>query len=124
MENYRRFQAGPDPFGRIWEVEFQWMQTAISIRHADAIDVKYTIWTTDEPKQERVIALRHPDLLAICKEVDHPLTDPFCMKLAGMHISKMIESFEDMATTLVTVRKDELVEYARKLTEKPEFIVR
>jgi hypothetical protein len=124
MDNYRNFTAGPDPFGRTWKVEFQWLQTAISIRHSDSVDVKYIIATEGESKQEKVVALPHPDLLAVCKQVDHPLSDPFCMKLAGLHLSRMIESFEDMDKTLVTVTKPELLHYAQVLTEKPQFITR
>lgn len=124
MNNIRKFTAGPDPFGRTWNVEFQWLQTAISIRHADAVDVKYIIGTVDEPRQEKVVAMPHPDLLAICAEVDHPLSDPFCMKLSNLHIKRMIESFEDMDKTLVTVTRPELLHYAQLLTEKPRYITR
>ena len=124
MTNYRKFTAGPDPFGRTWNVEFQWLQTAISIRHSDSIDVKYVIDTVGEPKQEKVVALPHPDLLAVCAEVDHPLSDPFCMKISGLHIARMIESFEDMDKTLVTVTRPELLHYAQVLTKKPEYITR
>ncbi len=124
MESYRRFQAGPDPFGRIWDVEFQWLQTAISIRHSDSVDVKFVIWTEGanndaEPKQERVVALMHPDLLEITREVGHPLTDAFCGKLAALHLAHMIETFEDMDKTLVTVAKQDLLSYARELTAAP-----
>ena len=55
-DSYRRFQAGPDPFGRTWEVEFQWLQTGISIRHADTVDVKFYLWTEGEPKQLLIAA--------------------------------------------------------------------
>ena len=44
LDNFRRFQAGPDPFGRTWEVEYRWLQTGISIRHADTVDVKFILW--------------------------------------------------------------------------------
>jgi hypothetical protein len=124
MDNYRKFTAGPDPFGRTWDVEFQWLQTAISIRHSDSVDLKYIIGTQGEPRQEKVIALPHPDLLAVCKQVDHPLSDPFCLKLAGMHISWMIESFEDMDKMLVTVTHPELLHHAQTLTAKPQFVTR
>jgi hypothetical protein len=125
MESYRKFQAGPDPFGRIWDVEFQWLQTAISIRHADTVDVKFVIWTDGanndpEPRQERVIALPHPDLLSVTAEVGHALTDAFCGKLAGLHLAHMIETFEDMDKTLVTVSRAELLQYARSLTQPAE----
>jgi hypothetical protein len=124
MHNYRNFEAGPDPFGRTWHVEFQWLQTAISIRHSNSVDVKYIIGTTDEAKQEKVVALPHPDLLAVCDEVDHPLSDPFCLKLASLHLARMIESFEDMDKVLVTVTRPELLHYAQVLTEKPQYTTR
>jgi hypothetical protein len=108
MENFRRFEGGPDPFGRIWQVEFRWLQTGISIRHADTVDVKFVVWTTDEPKQERVIALPHPTLLALSDSTGHPLTDPWCLKLAAAHLRYMIESGEDLEKTLVTLSPTDL----------------
>jgi hypothetical protein len=29
MQNFREFEAGPDPFGRTWRVKFKWLLTAI-----------------------------------------------------------------------------------------------
>ena len=110
LENNRRFQAGPDPFGRTWNVEFRWLQTGISIRHADTVDVKFILWTEGpedqkdhEDKQEKVIALPHLQLLALSSETGHPLTDPWCMRLAARHLKYMIESGEDLEKTLVTL---------------------
>jgi hypothetical protein len=110
LENFRRFQAGPDPFGRTWEVEYRWLQTGISIRHADTVDVKFILWTEPsdtsgeqpEPRQEKVIALPHPALLELSKECGHALTDPWCGRLAAQHLSYMIESGEDLEKVLVT----------------------
>src|ERR1043166_4708549 len=107
-ENSRRFEAGPDPFGRTWQVEFRWLQTGISIRHADTVDVKFVIWTEDEPKQERVVALPHPDLLALSAGSGHPLTDAWCLRLAANHLRYMLESGEDMEKTLVTLSRADL----------------
>ncbi|HML17144.1 MAG TPA: hypothetical protein VK419_08965 [Bryobacteraceae bacterium] len=107
-ENFRRFQAGPDPFGRTWEVEFRWLQTGISIRHADTVDVKFVIWTEDEPKQEKVLALSHPGLLALAGRTAHPLTDAWCLKLAATHLKGMIESGDDLEKTLVTLSSADL----------------
>ncbi len=107
IENVRSFEAGPDPFGRTWKVEFRWLQTGISIRHADTVDVKFILWTEGpgerEEKQEKVIALPHPLLLSLGAETGHPLTDPWCMRLAGRHLKYMIESGEDLEKTLVTL---------------------
>ena len=112
-DNNRRFQAGPDPFGRTWEVEFRWLQTGISIRHADTVDVKFIVWTHGssgdaEPKQEKVIALPHLALLALSVKTGHPLTDPWCLKLAAQHLRYMITSGEDLEKALVTIAPAEL----------------
>ncbi|HEY1760122.1 MAG TPA: hypothetical protein VGG72_32415 [Bryobacteraceae bacterium] len=107
-ENFRRFKAGPDPFGRTWEVEFRWQQTGISIRHADTVDVKFQLWTEGEPKQEKVLALSHPGLLALSQETGHPLTDPWCLRLAAAHLIAMIESGEDLEKTLITLTPSDL----------------
>lgn len=108
IENFRRFETEADPFGRVWEVEFRWQQNGISIRHADTVDVKFNVWTTGEPKQEKVVALSHPDLLKLSAQTGHPLTDPWCMKLAARHLKRMIETGEDMEKTLVTLAYPEL----------------
>jgi len=122
QENMRRFSAGPDPFGRTWEVEFRWLQTAISIRHADTVDVKYQLWVPEgpsidaEPKQEKVLALPHQALLDLSKERDHALTDSWCMKLAGNHLRYMIESGEDLDKTLITLSTGDLTRASRVLS--------
>jgi hypothetical protein len=116
LENFRRFETAPDPFGRVWDVEFRWQQNAISIRHADTVDVKFNIQTEGEPKQERVIALDHPSLLKLSAQTGHPLADAWCLKLAALHLKHMIETDEDMEKTLVTPAYAELEIYANWLT--------
>lgn len=110
-DNFRHFQAGPDPFGRTWEVEFRWLQTGISIRHADTVDVKFALWTEGEEKTERVIALRHPDLLALGEQTGQPVTDSWCLRLAALHLRNMIETGEDMEKRLVAVPPGELAKW-------------
>src|ERR1700733_14353265 len=88
-DNVRRFQAGPDPFGRTWQVEFRWLQTGISIRYADTVDVKFVILTRDEPKQEKVLARLRPALLTLSAPPKHELTDGWCLKLAATHLKAM-----------------------------------
>jgi hypothetical protein len=117
IKNFRHFEAGPDPFGRTWQAYFRWLQTGISIRHADTVDVKFGIATEGIPSEERVIALSHPGLLALSKETGHPLTDTWCLKLAALHLRHMLRTGEDMEKTLVTLHPAELAEYARELEE-------
>ena len=106
--NFRRFQAGPDPFNRTWEVEFRWLQTGISIRHADTVDVKFIVWTEGEEKQERIVALPHALMLELSAKSRHALTDAWCLKLAGRHLIRMITSGEDLEKTLVTMSTADL----------------
>ena len=96
-------------------MEFRWLQTGISIRHADTVDVKFVLWTEGEEKQEKVIALPHASLLALSAETGHPLTDPWCMRLAARHLKYMIESGEDLEKTLVTLSLDAMRRAAHEL---------
>lgn len=114
MENFRRFQTGPDPFDRIWSVEFIWLQTGITIRHADTVDVKFYASTGDE-QREIVIAMNHPDLLEVCRRTGRALTDAWCSRLAATHIKHVLETGEDMEKTLITVPADKLQHYAERL---------
>jgi hypothetical protein len=117
LENFRDFTVGPDPFGRTWQAYFRWLQNAISIRHADTVDVKFGISTEGVPSEERVIALPHPALLALSAKLGHPLTDTWCMKLAALHLKHMLETGEDMEKTLVTTQPAEIERYARELAD-------
>lgn len=113
MENFRRFQA-TDPYGRLWQVEFRWQQNAISIRHSDSVDVKYQL-VQGSDASEKVVALRHPDLLALSKQGGRALTDAWLMKLAALHLKEMIETDRDMEKTLVTPSLADLERYSGKL---------
>ena len=117
LENFRQFQAGPDPFGRTWQIHFKWLQTGISIRHADTVDVKFAAAPEGEPFVERIIALPHPVLLVVSDKVGHPLTDSWCLKIAALHLKHMIESGEDFEKTLVTPLDEEIYRYARELQD-------
>ena len=66
MENFRDFQVGPDPFGRTWRALFKYLQTGISIRHADTVDVCFVLDSAEsgEPEQQKIVALSHPELRA------------------------------------------------------------
>ncbi len=114
LENFREFDAGPDPFGKTWHVEFVWLQTAIAIRHADAVDVKFFL-SDGERKLEKVIALPHAALRRIAERRGRALSDPWCSRLAALHLKHMIESAEDMEKTLVSVPADRLEELAEEL---------
>ena len=114
MQNFRQFEAGPDPFGRTWKVEFKWMQTAISLRHSDTVDVKFVLHDEDT-RAEKTIAMMHLDLLQLSKETGRPMTDAWCSRLAALHLQHLIETGEDMEKDLITVSPEELAAYDARL---------
>jgi hypothetical protein len=115
QEHFRHFEVGPDPFGQNWTVQFRWLQTGISIRHADTVDVKFLLKCDDGTEEEKVVALPHAALLQVCKDRGRKLTDPWCLKIAAVHIRQMIETGEDLEKTIVTLTISEIAEYDRKL---------
>src|ERR1700759_3290871 len=112
MLNYREFEAGPAPFGRQFRVYFKWLQTAISLRHADTVDVKFVITEEGGADTEKTIALQHADLVRLSKESGRPLDDPWCARLAVRHLLHLIATGEDMEKDLVTVTYADLKRYA------------
>jgi len=117
MVNFRQFAAGPDPFGRKWQVLFKWLQTAISLRHSDTVDVKFVL-TCDGERVEKQIAMPHADLLELSRRTGHELTDAWCSRLAALHLNYMVESGQDLEKDLVTVPLNELAEYAAEISRE------
>jgi len=114
MENFRHFRAGPDPFGRVWQVDLLWLQTATSIRHSDSVDVKFLL-SGDDSQVEKMVSLQCPDLLELSRKSGRAVTDPWCMNLAAHHLASMVESGEDFEKPLVTVKPEELENYGAAL---------
>jgi hypothetical protein len=117
MLNFREFEAGPDPFGRKWQVLFKWLQTAISIRHSDTVDVKFVITDPDGERSEKTIAIQHADLCQVSQELDRPFDDPWCSRIAAAHLVHLIETGEDMEKPLVTMTAADLKKYASALAD-------
>jgi len=115
MHNFRQFEAGPDPFGRKFQVLFKWLQTAISLRHADTVDVKFILAAEDGSSSEKTIALPHADLRRVSAELGRPMDDGWCARLAQAHLVHLIETGEDMEKDLVTVAFADLRAYAVEL---------
>jgi hypothetical protein len=103
----RHFSA-TDPFGREWHAEFRWLQTGISIRHANTVDVKFHL-SGEQPK-DLVVALPHPLLLDFCRQQGQELSDGLCLKIAITHLKKMVENWEDMEKTIITLSLDQMNE--------------
>lgn len=108
--DFRHFTV-TDPFGRTWDVEFRWLQNAISIRHADTVDCKYYL-SNGEEKFERVVALPHALLIEEAAKQGREVADSWCLRIAGLHIEHMISTWEDMDKAIVTLPRVELERHA------------
>jgi hypothetical protein len=115
MLSFRQFEAGPDPFGRKFQVLFKWLQTAISIRHADTVDVKFILVDENGGRTEKTIALPHADLQRVSRESGRAMDDPWCARLAELHLLYLVSTGEDMEKDLVTVPYADLARYAAEI---------
>ncbi len=118
MQNFRQFEAGPDPFGRKFQVWFKWLQTAISIRGADTVDVKFILENEQAGSVQKTIALPHADLLALSGETGRKMDDAWCSRLAALHLIRLVETGEDMEKDIVTVAAPALKQYAQELARQ------
>ena len=111
----RLFEAGPDPFGRMWKVQFRWLQTGISIRHANTVDVKFFVTPDGGETEEKIISLPYAELLRLTRDRHEKLSDPYCMRMAAAHLRRMIETSEDREKTLAAATSAQMAEYDQQL---------
>jgi hypothetical protein len=120
MLNFRQFEAGPDPFGHKYQVMLKWLQTAISIRHSDTVDVKFVLTDENGVSAEKAIAMQHADLLTVSRETGRVMDDPWCSRLAALHLVHLIETGEDLEKDLVTMTLADLRRHAEQ-EKKSDF---
>jgi len=118
MQNFRQFEAGPDPFGRKFQVWFKWLQTAISIRGADTVDVKFLLENEQAGSSQKTIALPHAELLALSRETGRPMDDAWCSRLAALHLVHLVETGDDMEKDIVAVAPAALKQCAQELARQ------
>jgi hypothetical protein len=118
MLSFRQFEAGPDPFGRKFQVLFKWLQTAISLRHSDTIDVKFVLISEDGAAAEKTIAIPDADLRRARAELGRPIDDAWCARLAQLHLLHLVQTGEDMEKDIVTVAFADLQKHAAELARR------
>ena len=110
MENFRDFETGPDPFGRTWHILFKYLQTGISIRHADSVDVCF-LATAGEETLKRVVVLNHPDLVEYAKKKGIKITDTWCSRMAALKLTEVITNAEDLEKDYIVVSPAEIEKF-------------
>lgn len=110
MENFRDFEVGPDPFGRTWHVLFKYLQTAISIRHSDSVDVRYVL-DNGEERMQKTVVIPQGALRAYSERAKRPVNDSWCARLAACKLRHVIETAEDLEKDYLLVTPKEIEEY-------------
>ncbi|MCX6627496.1 MAG: hypothetical protein NTW28_07700 [Candidatus Solibacter sp.] len=100
------------------------MQTAIALRHSDTVDVKFILVDENGGRTQKTIALPHADLLRVAGDAGRKVDDPWCSRLAAMHLCRLVETGEDMEKDLVTVSAADLKGYAERLGDTEKSAVR
>jgi hypothetical protein len=124
LMNFRDFDAGPDPFGRTWHVLFKFLQTAISIRHSDSVDVRFILSSGDDTMQ-RTVVIHNADLKAwAAKGSGRKVSDPLCSRVAMLRLQQAIETAEDLEKDHIVVTPAELEEFGREIQSWEEAAVK
>jgi hypothetical protein len=123
MLNFREFEAGPDPFGRKYKVLLKWLQTAISIRHADTVDVKFILEDESGARTAKTIALPHAELLQVSRDTKRPMDDAWCGRIAAMQLTHLIATGEDMEKDLVTLNRTEIARWAADIASQEAAVM-
>ncbi len=123
MLNFREFETGPDPFGRKFQVLLKWLQTAISIRHADTVDVKFVLTGDDGERSEKTIALPHAELQEVSRATSRPMEDAWCGRIAALHLLHLVATGEDMEKDLVTLTRQEIEQWAAEVAREEQAVL-
>jgi hypothetical protein len=115
MENFRDFEAGPDPFGRMWHVQFKYLQTGISIRHSDSVDVCFLLNDEESPPRKKIVVIQNADIRAYAARTGRPVSDPWCSRIAICKLRYVIETAEDLEKDYLPVTAREIEEFDSKI---------
>ncbi len=107
--DYRNFEVASDATGERCRVEFRWLQTAISLRHSDTVDVKFLV-----NGDGKIVALPHAALEQVCSRLGIPLRDEFCLRLAAEHLGEALRTGFDAEKDLLTLTPSQVEELAEK----------
>jgi len=110
MENFRDFDAGTDPFGRVWHAYMKYLQTGISIRHSDSVDVRYVLDNGEEQIQKTIV-LQNADIRAYSKRTGRLISDSWCSRIAMCKLRNSIETAEDLEKDYLLVTPAELEQF-------------
>lgn len=114
MENFRDFNAGMDPFGRIWHAQFKYLQTGISIRHSDSVDVRYVLDNGEEQIQKTIV-MQNADVRAYSRRTGRPVSDAWCSRIAMLKLTECVETAEDLEKDYLLITPAEIEKFDSRI---------
>lgn len=105
--DYRIFEVASQETGERYQVEFRWLQTAISLRHSDTVDVKFLV-----NGEGKVVALPHGALEQAAQQAGARLTDELCLRIAAEHLREALSTGADAEKELITLTPSRVAELA------------
>jgi hypothetical protein len=119
MENFRDFETEADPFGRIWHVRFKYLQTGISIRHSDSVDVRFILESGEERIQKTVV-IPLAEIRAYGERAGRQVSDAWCSRLAAGRVRDVIATAEDFEKDYLVVTPAEIERYDKMIRKWEE----
>ncbi len=116
MENFRDFDAGTDPFGQKWHANFKYLQTGISIRHSNSVDVCFILDNGVEQVQ-KIVVIPNPEIRAYAARTGRPVSDAWCSRIALCKLQHVISTAEDLEKEYLLVTAREIEEYDSKIKQ-------
>jgi len=106
----RSFEVVSPAGGERYTVEFRWLQTAISLRRTDTVDVRFLV-----NGASKTVALPHGALETACRNAGQPLTDELCLRIAAHHLRSALLAGQDVDQEVITLTAERVDELARSL---------
>ncbi len=111
--NYRHFEVRSRLNNQVYRCHFVYLQTAISLRHSDTVDVKFLVDGTGV-----VVALPHMAWVEYQNKTGRPLTDDLAAQVAAALLTEALERGDDMELLDLSPPADRVLERALELREK------
>ncbi len=108
--DYRDFQVRSRLNHQTYQCRFVYLQTAISLRHSDTVDVKFLV-----NGKGVVVALPHPAWVEYQKQGGGPLTDDLAARVAATFLQEALERGDDVELLDLNPTAEQTVGLARKL---------
>lgn len=108
--DYRDFQVRSRLNHQNYQCHFVYLQTAISLRHSDTVDVKFLA-----NGKGVVVALPHQAWVEYQKQTAAPLTDDLAARVAATLLQEALERGDDVELLDLNPTAGRTVELARKL---------